>query len=66
MTTDDRSPDPRDTLKDELWGQGVPDAAAEELLAAWEAHARDAAISEADPAYWTIAADWIDRERGAS
>jgi hypothetical protein len=66
MTTDDRSPDPRDTLKEDLWGQGVPDAAAEELIAAWEAHARDAAISEDDAGYWGLAAAWIDRVRGAS
>ena len=66
MTTDDRSPDPRRVLKDDLWAQGVPDDAAEELIAAWEAHARDAGISPLDAGYWSLAASWIDRERGAS
>ena len=62
----DQHPDERQALKDELWGQGVPDAAAEELLTAWEAHAREAGVTAADPGYWTQAAAWIDGERGAS
>lgn len=66
MTTNDAAPDPRQALKDDLWGQGVPDAATEELLAAWEAHAREAGVTKADPAYWTHAAAWIDGARGAS
>jgi len=63
---DDGGPDPRQALKDELWGMGVPDATAEELIAAWEAHARVAGITRDDTAYWVLAAAWIDRERGAS
>jgi hypothetical protein len=66
MTTHEAAPDPRTTLKENLWGQGVPDTAAGELIAAWEAHARDVGMSESDAAYWTLAAAWIDEERGAS
>jgi len=64
--TDDGGADPRRALKDELWGMGVPDAAAEELIAAWEVHARATGIARDDAAYWHLAAAWIDRERGAS
>ncbi len=68
MTTEraDQDLDPRQALKDELWGMGVPDAAAEELLAAWEAHAVEAGIPRDDPAYWALGATWIDQARGAS
>jgi hypothetical protein len=62
----DPDPDPRQALKDELWGMGVPDAAAEEMLATWEAHALEAGIRRDDAAYWTLAAAWIDEARGAS
>jgi hypothetical protein len=62
--TGDRRLD-RDTLKDELWGQGVPDDLAEALIARWEASDASRAV-QGDDRYWDRALEWIDRERGAS
>jgi hypothetical protein len=55
----------RAALKDRLWGVGVSDDLAEAWIVRWEAEAARRGLKR-DAQYWRLAADWIDRERGAS
>lgn len=66
MTNDDADPavDPRQALKDELWGMGVPDALAERWISRWEVEAARRGLLPDAPSYWTEALAWIDETRG--
>ena len=59
-----RAGDPRQALKDELWGMGVPDDLAEAWIVRWEAEAVRRGIAPDDPTYWPDALVWIDETRG--
>ena len=56
--------DPRQALKDQLWGMGVPDEQAERWLERWAAEATRRGLPTDDPSYWTDALAWIDETRG--
>ena len=55
----------RAALKERLWGAGVSDDLAEAWIVRWEAEAARLGLQR-DADYWRLAAEWIDRERGAS
>jgi len=68
MTDDARGPapdDPRQELKDDLWGMGVTDDLAEGWIARWTAAAAELGVTGDDPRYWRLAAAWIDERRPA-
>jgi hypothetical protein len=56
--------DPRQALKDELWGMGVPDDQSEAWIRRWEEEAARRGRTPEDPAYWPEALTWIDETRG--
>ena len=56
--------DPRQALKDELWGMGVADAQSEAWIRRWEDEAARRGLTPDDPAYWPGALAWIDETRG--
>ncbi len=56
--------DPRQALKDELWGMGVSDEQSEAWILRWEAEASRRGLTPDDPAYWPQALAWIDETRG--
>ena len=60
----DRAPDPRQALKDELWGMGVTDDLAEGWIERWEVEAARRGVGPDDADYWTQALDWIAETRG--
>lgn len=57
--------DPRQALKDALWGMGVTDDLAEAWITRWEAAAAAEGISPDDSEWWARAAAWIDEHRPA-
>jgi len=65
---DDQGPagvdDPRQALKDELWGMGVADDQSEAWIRRWEDEAARRGLTPDDPAYWPGALAWIDETRG--
>jgi hypothetical protein len=56
--------DPRQALKDELWGMGVTEAQAEAWIARWSDEAERRGLAIDDPSYWPQALAWIDETRG--
>ena len=59
-----RAGDPRQALKDELWGMGVTDEQAESWIARWAGEATRRGLAPDDPTYWPQALAWIDETRG--
>ena len=59
-----RAGDPRQALKDELWGMGVTDEQAETWIARWADEAAARGLPTDDPSYWRRALAWIDETRG--
>ena len=66
MIDDEAAPeqDPRQRVKDELWGMGVTDAQAERWIERWRAEAARRGLASDDPSFWDRGLAWIDETRG--